>query len=80
MSRKGNWWENAVAASFLHTFKTARVSLEDFDTHEQAQTAVVAYSEVFSNCQRGHAAQGYLAPLAYEQARKTNEILCPEKC
>jgi putative transposase len=57
-----------VAASFLHTLKTARISREDFDTHEHTQTAVFAYIAGFSNRQRCHAANGYLAPLAYEQA------------
>jgi len=32
------------------------------------------------NRQRCHAANGYLTPLLYEQALKTNEIFCPEKC
>ena len=80
MSRKGNCWDNAVAESFFHTLKTELIYLEDFDTHEQAQTAVFEYIEVFYNRQRCHSANGYLAPLAYEQALKTNEILCPEKC
>jgi putative transposase len=80
MSRKGNCWDNAVAESFCHTFKTALISLEDVDTHEQAPTAVCEYSEVFYNRQRCHSANGYLAPLAYEQALKTNGTLCPEKC
>jgi putative transposase len=80
MSRKGNCWDNAVAASFVHTLKTAWIHLEDFDTYDHAQTAVFAYIEVFYNRQRCHSANGYLAPLAYEQVLKTNEILCPEKC
>jgi len=80
MSRKGNGWDNAVAESCCHTFKTALISLEEFDTHEQAQTAVIAYIEVFSNRQRCHSANGYLAPLAYEQTLKIHESLCPEKC
>lgn len=80
MSRKGNGWDNAVAERFCHTFKTAWVYLENFDTHEQAQMEVFAYIEVFYNRPRGHAANGYLAPQAYEQALKTNGILCPEKC
>jgi putative transposase len=80
MSRKGNCWDNAVAESFFHTLKTELIYLEDFDTREQAQTAVFEYIEVFYNRQRCHSANGYLAPLAYEQALKTNEILCPEKC
>ena len=80
MSRKGNCWDNAVAESFFHTLKIELTYMEDFDTHEQAQTAVFEYIEVFYNRQRCHSANGYLAPLAYEQALKTNEVLCPEKC
>jgi len=80
MSRKGNCWDNAVAESFFHTLKTELVYMEDFETREHAETAVFEYIEVFYNRQRCHSANGYLAPLAYEQALKTNEILCPEKC
>jgi len=80
MSRKGNCWDNAVAESFFHTLKTELVYLEEFDTHEQAQTAVFEYVEVFYNRQRCHSANGYLAPLAYEQTLKIHESLCPEKC
>jgi transposase InsO family protein len=80
MSRKGNCWDNAVAESFFHTLKTELIYLEDFNTHKQAQTAVFEYIEVFYNRRRCHSANGYLAPLAYEQALKTNGILCPGKC
>jgi transposase InsO family protein len=80
MSRKGNCWDNAVAESFFHTLKIELVYVEDFDTHEQAQTAVFEYIEVFYNRQRCQSANGYLAPLVYEQTLKTNEIFCPEKC
>ena len=69
-----------MAASFFHTFKTAWGYMEDFKTHEYAQTAVLEYIEVFSNRQRCPSANGYLAPLASEQALKTRELLCPEKC
>jgi putative transposase len=65
MSRKGNCWDNAVAESFFHTLKTELISLEDYDTHEAAQTAVFEYIEVFYNRQRCHSANGYLAPLLY---------------
>src|SRR5919199_4124502 len=80
MSRKGNCWDNAVAESFFHTLKTELIYTEDYDTHEAAQTAVFEYIEVFYNRQRCHSANGYLAPLVYEQALQTNEIFCPEKC
>ena len=80
MGRKGNCGDKAVAESFCHTLQTVLISLEDYDTHEAAQTAVFEYMEVFYNRQRCHAANGYLTPLLYEQALKTNEIFCPEKC
>jgi putative transposase len=80
MSRKGNCWDNAVAESFFHTLKTELIYLENFDTHEHIQMAVFEYIEVFYNRQRCHSANGYLAPLAYEQALKTRGIICPEKC
>jgi putative transposase len=51
--------------------------MENFDTHEWPQTAVFEYAEAFYNRQRCHSANGYLAPLAYEQALQTNESLCP---
>jgi transposase InsO family protein len=47
MSRQGHGGDNAVAESFFHTVKTERSYLEDFETHEHAQTAVFAYIEVF---------------------------------
>ncbi len=40
MSRKGHGWDNAIAESCLHTFKTELVYLEDCDTPAYAQTAV----------------------------------------
>jgi transposase InsO family protein len=43
--------------------------------------AVVGWSiEVFYNHQRCHSTHDYLAPPGYEQAVKTNGILCPGKC
>ena len=59
MSRKGTCWENAVAESCFHTFKTAVIEVEDCNTHAQAQTAVFAYIDVCSHRQRCHAANGY---------------------
>jgi hypothetical protein len=57
-----------VAERVFPILKTALVYVEDFETHEQAQTAVFESIAVFSNRQRRHAATGDLAPLASEQA------------
>jgi putative transposase len=67
MSQKGTCGDNAVAERFFHPLKTALIYLEDFDTHDHAQTTVFAYLDVFYNRQRCHSAHGYLAPLASEQ-------------
>jgi putative transposase len=79
-SRQGHCWDNAVAESFFHPLQAAWISREAFEPHAQAHTAVFASIAVCYNRQRGHAAHGYLAPLAYEQAWQISESLCPEKC
>jgi transposase InsO family protein len=70
MSRKGNCWDNAVAESFFHTLKTECLYLENLETRDQARDAVFDYIEVFYNRQRRHSANGYLAPLVFEQLQK----------
>jgi transposase InsO family protein len=35
MSRKGNWWDNAVSESFFHTLKTELVH-QHYQTREEA--------------------------------------------
>ena len=66
-----------MVESFFHTLKTVLISTEDDDTHEAAQRAVFEDIEVFYHRQRCHAANGYLAPLVYEQTLKTRKIFCP---
>lgn len=70
MSRQGNCWDNAVAESFFHTLKTECLYLESFETRDQARDAVFDYIEVFYNRQRRHSANGYLAPMVFEQLQK----------
>jgi putative transposase len=70
MSRQGNCWDNAVAESFFHTLKTECISLERFNTREQAQDTIFDSIEVFYNRQRRHSANGNLAPMVYEETRK----------
>jgi transposase-like protein len=70
MSRKGNYWDNAVAESFFHTLKTECVYLEKFESRDQAQDTIFDYIEVFYNRQRRHSANGNLAPMVYEQSQK----------
>jgi putative transposase len=68
MSREGNCWDNAVAESFFSSLKQELVYTTDFDTHEQARTALFEYIEVFYNRQRRHSSLGYVSPVDFELA------------
>ena len=48
MSRKGNWYDNAVVESFFATLEWEVLQGADWDTHAQARTAIFEYIEVWS--------------------------------
>jgi putative transposase len=66
MSRKGNFWDNAVAESFFHTIKTELVYLEKYATRKQAKESIFHYIEVYYNRIRRHSALGFVAPEVFE--------------
>ena len=66
MSRKGNCWDNAVAESFFHTFKTELVYHEDYGTRAEAKSDIFDWIEVFYNRKRRHSSLGYLSPARFE--------------
>jgi len=70
MSRKGDCWDNAVAESFFHTLKTELVHHCDYETRDDARASIFEYIEVFYNRQRLHSANGYEAPLVFEEMQK----------
>ena len=65
MSRPANPYDNAMAESFMATFKT-----ECFDqtpaTHAEARLKVFDYLETFYNPKRLHSALGYKSPVEFE--------------
>jgi putative transposase len=65
MSRKGNCYDNAVAASFFATLKTELVHQQRFATRREAQLAIFEYIEVFYNRIRRHTRIGHLAPAVF---------------
>ena len=67
ISRKGNWWDNAVSESFFHTLKTECVNHEHYATREAARKSIFDYIEVFYNRQRLHSNNGYLSPVEFEK-------------
>ncbi|HLP75344.1 MAG TPA: IS3 family transposase [Candidatus Paceibacterota bacterium] len=65
MSRAANPYDNAMAESFMATFKT-----ECFDqvpaSHAEAKLRVFDYLETFYNPKRLHSALGYKSPVEFE--------------
>jgi transposase InsO family protein len=66
MSRKGNCYDNATMESFWSTLKHELVYRCNWDTRDQATTAIFDYIEGFYNRTRLHSALGYQSPLDYE--------------
>jgi putative transposase len=67
MSRKGNYWDNAVMKSFFGSLKVECVGRTIYSSHEQARLSLFTYLEVSYNRQRRHSTLGYVSPLIYEQ-------------
>ena len=66
MSGKGNCYDNVCAESFFHTLKVELIHGDSFATREYMRQAVFEYIEVDYKRTRGHRANGYISPLAFE--------------
>jgi putative transposase len=71
MSRKGNYWDNAVAESFFHSLKAELTHHHNDVTKDDARQAIFDYIEVFYNRQRLHSANDYLSPVGYEEVKQS---------
>ena len=67
MSRKGNCWDNAVAASFFHTLKVELIHRIKFRTRDEAKRRIFEYVEMYYNRRRAHSTLGNLSPFEYEK-------------
>jgi len=75
MSRKGNCWDNALAESFFGTLKKELIHAEQFETKQQAISAIFEYIEVFYNRKRRHSKLGYQSPLEFETSQQNHPFL-----
>jgi len=66
MSRKGNCYDNAPMESFFHTLKTELMDLENFNTRNEAEYAVINYIEKFYISNRLHSSLNYKSPKEFE--------------
>ena len=49
MSRRGNYYDNAVAESFFHLLKIGRIRRKTYATGEEARQEFFNYIELFYN-------------------------------
>jgi len=66
MSRKGNFWDNAVVESFFNSLKQEWLHHRRFATRNEARQSIFEYIEGFYNRHRLHSTLGYKSPIEYE--------------
>ena len=67
MSRKGNWWDNAVTESFFKTLKAELLWWQAWMTRHDIKQAITCYINDFYNPQRLHSALQWKSPLNHER-------------
>jgi putative transposase len=67
MSSAGNCYDNAAMESFWSTLKTEWLHHKNFQSHQEARSAVFDYIETFYNPKRLHSALGYQSPVDFER-------------
>jgi putative transposase len=68
MSRRGNFWDNAVAESLFSSLKKEHIRKRIYKTWDLARADVFDYIEVFYNRTRRHSHLGGVSPKAFERA------------
>lgn len=66
MSRKGDYWDNAVVESFFATLKNESLYRIVLPTRAHARWATVDYIANFYNPTRRHSTLGNTSPIEYE--------------
>lgn len=85
MSAKGNPYDNAVAESFMKTYKYDEVYLSDYESFGEALQNTGRFIEAVYNAKRLHSSLGYVPPNEFEEnwLMKRGPVLAlpaPEKC
>lgn len=78
LGKVGSCYDNAAMESFFGSLKSEWLHFYRFENRQEAMTSSFYYIESFYNRRRLHSANGYLSPLAFEQAaeKRYNLIYC----
>ena len=66
MSRKGDYFDNAVVEPFFASLKREECYGAEYATRDISRQHVFAYLEQFYNRKRRHSYLGYVSPVEYE--------------
>ncbi len=67
MSRKDNYWDNAVMESFYRTLKVELIYPKKYERRMEAKRDIFECIEIFYNRERLHSFLGYYSPEEYEK-------------
>jgi putative transposase len=73
MSRKANPWDNAACESFMKTLKWEEVYRSEYRDLQDARRRIGEFLEKVYNEQRLHSALGYVSPVEFERAQRTEQ-------
>lgn len=68
MSRRGNWWDTAVAESFLSRLKTERIRKRIYIIRDLAKASLFDYIEASYNQTRRQSSLGDVSPEVFKRA------------
>jgi len=79
MSRKGNPFDNATMESFIKTLKHEEVSLNEYETLQDARSNIGHFLDTVYNHKRLHSSLGYKPPVEFEHeffnSQNTNNLI-----
>jgi putative transposase len=67
MSLKGDYWDNALVESFVHTLNVELIHGKVHGTLQEAKTTVFDYIKIFYNRKHCHSYFVYLSPVDLEK-------------
>ncbi len=70
MSRRGNYWKNAIAESFFSSLKKERINKRLYPNREIVRVEISDYIELFYKRTRRPSYLGEVSPMEFERASK----------